>query len=245
MVNSSAKAIKNHSKSSPWRRHLLKVVLIVIAIVMLFVSCSVIRKWSTALSMSNYLRKKYNQEFVVEEPSLSAAGLGVEGTWGADAHPVSSKDTTFRIIKAENRNSFSDRYTAKIWSQRETARLNKVAQQNVSNSKWKVKVSAEIYLAEPLADTALPDNPKVEEIIRQDYGPAYNVNLSYFELQNTSYDDIVRDMERIANSVTNSGIKNVNYNYSITNIQGIIKKCKTTYDKPFDNSYDNIKNCLR
>ncbi len=164
---------------------------------------------------------------------------------GADAHPVSSKDTTFRIIKAENRNSFSDRYTAKIWSQRETARLNKVAQQNVSNSKWKVKVLAEIYLAEPLADTALPDNPKVEEIIRQDYGPAYNVNLSYFELQNTSYDDIVRDMERIANSVTNSGIKNVNYNYSITNRQGIIKKCKTTYDKPFDNSYDNIKNCLR
>ena len=58
--------------------------------------------------MSNYLRKKYNQEFVVEESSLSAAGLGVEGTWDADAHPVSSKDTTFRIIKAENRNSFSD-----------------------------------------------------------------------------------------------------------------------------------------
>ena len=79
MVNSSAKAIKNHSKSSPWRRHLLKVVLIVIAIVMLFVSCSVIRKWSTALSMSNYLRKKYNQEFVVGESSLSAAGLGVVG----------------------------------------------------------------------------------------------------------------------------------------------------------------------
>ena len=164
---------------------------------------------------------------------------------GADAHPVSSKDTTFRIIKVENRNSFSDQYTAKIWSQRETARLNKIAQQNVANSKWNVKVSVEIYLVEPLADTALPDNPKVEEIIRQDYGPAYNVNLSYFELQNTSYDDIVRDMERIANSITNNSIKNVNYNYSITNRQGIIKKCKTTYDKPFDNSYDNIKNCLR
>ena len=116
--------------------------------------------------MSNYLRKKYNQEFVVEEPSLSAAGLGVEGTWGVDAHPVSSKDTTFRIIKVENRNSFSDQYTAKIWSQRETARLNKIAQQNVANSKWNVKVSVEIYLVEPLADTALPDNPKVEEIIR-------------------------------------------------------------------------------
>mgnify|MGYP000893785352 FL=1 len=157
--------------------------------------------------MSNYLRKKYNQEFVVEEPSLSATGLGVEGTWGADAHPVSSKDTTFRIIKVENRNSFSDQYTAKIWSQRETARLNKIAQQNVANSKWKVKVSVEIYLVEPLADTALPDNPKVEEIIRQDYGPVYNVNLSYFELQNTSYDDIVRDMERIANSITNNCIK--------------------------------------
>lgn len=59
------------------------------------------------------------------------------------------------------------------------------------------------------------------------------------------YDDIVRDIERIANSITNNCIKNVNYNYSITNRQEIIKKCKTTYDKPFDNSYDNIKNCLK
>lgn len=245
MVNSSAKAIKNHSRSSLWRRHLLKVVLIVIAIVMLFVSCSVIRKWSTALSMSHYLRKKYNQEFVVGTPSLSSAGLGFAGTWGADAHPVNNKNLTFRIIKAEDRDSFSDQYTAKIWSQRETARLNKIAQQNASNSKWRANASVEIYLAEPLADTALPDNPKVEEIIKQDYGPAYNVNLSYFELQNTSYDDVVRDMERITSNVTNNGIKNVNYNYSVVNSKGVIKRCKTTYDKPFDHSYDNIKNCLR
>ena len=149
------------------------------------------------------------------------------------------------FIKAEDRDSFSDQYTAKIWSQRETTRLNKIAQQNASNSKWRVNASVEIYLAEPLADTALPDNPKVEEIIKQDYGPAYTVNLSYFELQNTSYDDVVRDMERITSNVTNNGIKNVNYNYSVTNSKGVIKRCKTTYDKPFDHSYNDIKDCLR
>ena len=195
--------------------------------------------------MSHYLRKKYNQEFVVGTPSLSSAGLGFAGTWGADAHPVNNKNLTFRIIKAEDRDSFSDQYTAKIWSQRETTRLNKIAQQNASNSKWRVNASVEIYLAEPLADTALPDNPKVEEIIKQDYGPAYTVNLSYFELQNTSYDDVVRDMERITSNVTNNGIKNVNYNYSVTNSKGVIKRCKTTYDKPFDHSYNDIKDCLR
>ena len=195
--------------------------------------------------MSHYLRKKYNQEFVVGTPSLSSAGLGFAGTWGADAHPVNNKNLTFRIIKAEDRDSFSDQYTAKIWSQRETTLLNKIAQQNASNSKWRVNASVEIYLAEPLADTALPDNPKVEEIIKQDYGPAYTVNLSYFELQNTSYDDVVRDMERITSNVTNNGIKNVNYNYSVTNSKGVIKRCKTTYDKPFDHSYNDIKDCLR
>ena len=245
MGNNSAKTIKKQSKPSLWKRRLLKVVLVVTALVVLFVACNVVKIWSTNLSMSHYLRKKYNQEFVVGTPSLSSAGLGFAGTWGADAHPVNNKNLTFRIIKAEDRDSFSDQYTAKIWSQRETTRLNKIAQQNASNSKWRVNASVEIYLAEPLADTALPDNPKVEEIIKQDYGPAYTVNLSYFELQNTSYDDVVRDMERIANSITNNCIKNVNYNYSITNRQEIIKKCKTTYDKPFDNSYNNIKGCLR
>ena len=45
---------------------------------------------------------------------------------------------------------------------------------------------------------------------------------------------VVRDMGRTTKSVTSNGIKNVNYNYSITNRQGIIKKCKTTYDKSFD-----------
>lgn len=245
MSNSSARAIEKQSKTSHQKRRLLKVVSIIVAIVMLFVAHNVVTEWSTALSMSDYLRKKYNQEFVVEKPRLSVAGLGIEGTWGADAHPVNNKNLTFRIIKAENRDSFSDQYTAKIWSQRETARLNKIAQQNASNSKWKVNASVEIYLAEPLSDTALPDNPKVEEIIKQESGPAYDVNLSYYELQNTSYDDVVRDMERITNSIMNEGIKNVNYNYSVTDRQGITKKCKVTYDKPFSYSYANIKNCLK
>ena len=203
------------------------------------------RPLSAQASMKRYLEDKYKERFEVGHPSVSGGGLGIEGTWGADAHPVNNKNLTFRIIKAENRDSFSDQYTAKIWSQRETARLNKIAQQNASNSKWRVNGSVEIYLAEPLADTALPDNPKVEEIIKQDYGPAYNVNLLYFELQNTSYDDVVRDMERITSNVTNNGIKNVNYNYSVANSKGVIKRCKTTYDKPFDHSYNNIKGCLR
>ena len=207
MGNNSAKTIKKQSKSSLWKKCPLKVVLVVTALVVLFVVCNVVKIWSTSLSMSHYLRKKYNQEFVVGTPSLSSAGLGFAGTWGADAHPVNNKNLTFRIIKAEDRDSFSDQYTAKIWSQRETARLNKIAQQNASNSKLRVNASVDIYLAEPLADTALPDNPKVEEIIKQDYEPAYNVNLSYFELQNTSYDDVVRDMERITSNVTNNGIK--------------------------------------
>ena len=202
------------------------------------------RPLAAQASMKRYLEDKYKEGFEVGYPSVSGGGLGIEGTWGADAHPVNNKNLTFRIIKAENRDSFSDQYTAKIWSQRETARLNKIAQQNASSSKWKVNASVEIYLAEPLSDTALPDNPKVEEIIKQESGPAYDVNLSYYELQNTSYDDVVRDMERITNSIMNEGIKKVNYKYSVTDNHGKTKKCETTYDRSFDYSYSNIKFCL-
>lgn len=84
----------------------------------------------------------------------------------------------------------------------------------------------------------------MEEIIKQESGPAYDVNLSYYELQNTSYDDVVRDMERITNSIMNEGIKNVNYKYSVTDNHGKTKKCETTYDRSFDYSYSNIKFCL-
>jgi hypothetical protein len=236
--NTNAK--RGASKRTMWI--IMAVVLIPAAIIFWNIAG---RPLSAQASMKRYLEDKYKERFEVGYPSVSGGGLGIEGAWGADAHPVNNKNLTFRIIKAENRDSFSDQYTAKIWSQRETARLNKIAQQNASSSKWKVNASVEIYLAEPLSDTALPDNPKVEEIIKQESGPAYDVNLSYYELQNISYDDVVRDMERITNSIMNEGVKNVNYNYSVTNRQGITKKCKVTYDKPFEHLHNNIKNCLK
>ena len=198
----------------------------------------------TREKMTTYLQKKYKKDFIVENPNMGVKPFGMSGTWVAYAYTDSNKNMTFEVTKSENKDHFTDQYTAKIWSQRETARLNKIAQQNASNSKWKVNASVEIYLAEPLSDTALPDNPKVEEIIKQESGPAYNVNLSYSDLHNTSHDDVVRDMERITSSIMNEGIKNVNYNYSVTDNHGKTKKCETTYDKPFEYSYSNIKFCL-
>lgn len=198
----------------------------------------------TREKMTTYLQKKYKKDFIVENPNMGVKSFGMSGTWVAYAYADSNKNMTFEVTKSENKDHFTDQYTAKIWSQRETARLNKIAQQNASSSKWKVNASVEIYLAEPLSDTALPDNPKVEEIIKQESGPAYDVNLSYYELQNTSYDDVVRDMERITNSIMNEGIKNVNYKYSVTDNHGKTKKCETTYDRSFDYSYSNIKFCL-
>lgn len=200
----------------------------------------------TKNKMAIYLHNKYNKDFEVGRPKLSGGGLDVLGTWEADAYPTDDKSMMFRIIKAENRDSFSDQYTAKIWSQRETARLNKIAQQNASSSKWKVNASVEIYLAEPLADTARPDNPKMESIIKQDHGLSYTVELSYKGLEiDTSVDDMVNDANRITSAIRDSNIHNLDINYSISTKHGKTKKCETTYDKPFNYSYDNIKNCLK
>ena len=237
--NTNAK--RGASKRTMWI--IMAVVLIPAAIIFWNIAG---RPLATQASMKGYLEDKYKERFEVGYPSVSGGGLGIEGTWGADAHPVNNKNLTFRIIKAENRDSFSDQYTAKIWSQRETARLNKIAQQNASNSKWKVNASVEIYLAEPLADTARPDNPKMENIIKQDHGLSYTVELSYKGLESdTSVDDMVNDANRITSVIRDSNIHNLDINYSISTKHGKTKKCETTYDKPFDYSYDNIKNCLK
>lgn len=196
-------------------------------------------------SMKGYLEDKYKERFEVGYPSVSGGGLGIEGTWGADARPVNNKNLTFRIIKAENRDSFSDQYTAKIWSQRETARLNKIAQQNASNSKWKVNASVEIYLAEPLADTARPDNPKMENIIKQDHGLSYTVTLSYGNVDTSSFDNVVSDSKRITDFIRkDKEVKNLNVDYLVKTTTGSIKKCSGRYYKSFDYSYDSIKTCL-
>lgn len=203
------------------------------------------RPLATQADMKRYLEDKYKEKFEVERPNLSGGGLGVEGTWGADAYPIDNKDLKFRIIKAENRDSFSDQYTAKVWSQRETTRLNKIAQQNASNSKWKVKASVEIYLAEPLADTARPDNPKVEEIIKRDHGLSYTVTLSYENVDASSFDDVVSDSKRITDFIQkNKEVKNLNVDYLVKTTTGSTKKCSGRYYKSFDYSYDSIKTCL-
>lgn len=107
-------------------------------------------------------------------------------------------------------------------------------------------MSVDIYLAEPLADTARPDHPKMEDIIKQDHGLSYTVGLFYEELESdTSIDDVVNDANRITSVIRASNIHNLDINYSISTKHGKTKKCETTYDKPFDYSYDNIKSCLR
>lgn len=199
----------------------------------------------TKNKMTIYLHNKYNKYFEVSRPKLSGGGLDVLGTWEADAYPTDDKSMMFRIIKAENRDNFSDQYTAKIWSQRETARLNKIAQQNASNSKWKVNASVEIYLAEPLADTARPDNPKMENIIKQDHGLSYTVTLSYGNVDASSFDNVVSDSKRITDFIRkDKEVKNLNVDYLVKTTTGSIKKCSGRYYKSFDYSYDSIKTCL-
>lgn len=193
-------------------------------------------------SMKEYLQNKYGKAFEVERPTLSNGGLGVSGTWGAEAYPVGSTENRFSVMKSENRGSFADQHTALIWSQRETRRINELFQN--SAKEWKVNASVDIYLDQPLSETALPESPMLEDIIKEESGPSYTVNLHYSEIKPDSIDLIVADMERVTNHIKTEGIRNVNYNYSVVVKNGSENTCSVGYNKQFDYSHTGIKNCL-
>ena len=222
---------------------MIGVILVAIAVIVgLFYASWLIKVNNAQGSMKEYLQDKYGKEFKVDRPTLNNGGFGVSGAWSAYAYPDDNKEDGFRVMKSENGDDFADQYTALIWSQRETRRISNVVQNNTAE--WKAGVSVSIYLDQPLSEIAVPENPKVEDIIKEESGPSYTVNLHYSEIKPDSIDLIVSDMERITNHIKNEGIRNVNYNYSVVMKNGSESRCSATYNKQFDYSAAGIKNCL-
>lgn len=239
---------KNKSTSGSQKKVNLVVTIAATVIILIIACCIGLHLKSEAVisgtrdSMATYLKNKYGKDFEVGRPKLSGSGLGISGTWSADAYPADNKEDRFSVIKSETRENFADQYTALIWSKRETERINNVVQNNTKE--WKTSASVSIYLDQPLSETALPENPKVEDIIKEESGPAYTVNLHYSEINPDSIDLIVADMERITNHIKSEGVRNVNYNYSVVMKNGSENICSVGYNKQFDYSYVGIKNCL-
>ena len=193
--------------------------------------------------MSNYLKNKYNRDFKVDRPKLGSKGIGFSGTWSADAHPNDDDSMKFKIIRSEGKSSFADQYTALVWSKSEESRIKKMIEKK--DSRLKLDVRVKIYLAEPLSDKATPDSTKREEVIKQDHGMSYTLDLKHSNVDESDKENAIRNAEIIVKHLRDiDGVRNLDINYSIVGKDSSTSKCSMIYDKLYDYSYEGISKCL-
>ncbi len=79
---------------------------------------------ATRENMTQYLKNKYNEDFVVEKPEYKHGGLGVNGIWMSQAHPANNSQLNFDIsCSSTDTSDCSDQYVAALWSIQATEEL--------------------------------------------------------------------------------------------------------------------------
>lgn len=72
---------------------------------------------SESARFTKYLNEKYGQEFVVENVTVVGEGLGVQGTWKADAYPKSDSSLRFDIRRDQSTGDISvDTFLTVLWT---------------------------------------------------------------------------------------------------------------------------------
>lgn len=118
----------NQKKSQPQTRkafllELLKMIgVILVAIVVivgLFYAGWFIKVNIAQSSMREYLQKKYNQEFVVENYRVEGSGFGVEGDPTADAYPKNNPALRFQVWDSSDSSGhhyYTSNFLESLWS---------------------------------------------------------------------------------------------------------------------------------
>lgn len=93
------------------------------------------------VGMSNYLKSKYNEDFLVKDIQY-AGGLGVDGMWQATASPVANQSLEFRVVNYEKSKQFGDQYAGAIWEREEYRKVEQYVDSlkdpNISNFRVKM-----------------------------------------------------------------------------------------------------------
>lgn len=67
---------------------------------------------------TKYLNEKYGQEFMVENVRVEGVGLGVEGSWRADAYPKSNSSLKFEIGRDQTTGDINfDSFLQTLWTE--------------------------------------------------------------------------------------------------------------------------------
>ena len=130
-----AQKLQKSSDREEFKRIILRGVLYVVVIPVVVIAVivggiylkSAIEASNAQASMKEYLQKKYNREFVVENYRVEGAGLAVEGDPRADAHPKDDRSLKFIVADVGSRqvgsHSYWDSYPEQVWKREASEEL--------------------------------------------------------------------------------------------------------------------------
>lgn len=125
---------------------ILKWSMLVVCVVAMFIALwfMIEEKSIERVDMANYLKSKYQQDFVVGKPERRGSGLGVEGYSEYTVYPKGNRNLVFIAVSSSS--SKSDDYPGVTWSSQEYERLKPVMGKLLSNATYSIKIRSAFSL---------------------------------------------------------------------------------------------------
>lgn len=134
------------SFSEKVRRHknilIIGSVLVVVAVVVFNVAGGL--RLGENIAFEQYLNKKYGQNFVAENVRVEGAGLGVKGSWMADAYPRSNPSLKFEIGRSQTTGNINvDSFLQVLWTEQGSSKVEAfLAEQLPRNDGYRLQIMA-------------------------------------------------------------------------------------------------------
>ncbi len=199
-------------------------------------------------NMETYLEDKYNKDFVVGEPKLTGAGIGITGSWRAGAYPKDDKNLAFEVGKVEEEQRFFDDYTSYVWHREELPKVEGFLSTIYEEERLK-RVSLHVGINTgqepgPISGTI----PSIDTAIR-DYNDRFyyqlGVSLNVKSLSTEVKSDIRNQFTEILGFINARGVKDPSFGIGVgVEDEGMTYSCSTSDISDNVSLEKMLDNCL-
>lgn len=118
--------------------------------------------------MAAYLKEKYGQEFVVKEVRVTGAGLGVQGSWRADAYPKSDPSVKFEIRRSQTTNEIDyETFLQTKWTKEGSIEVEDFISKNLpDNEGYYLEITPGNSPGNTLYDLVQGSTPSLSEVLK-------------------------------------------------------------------------------
>lgn len=162
-------------------------------------------------SMETYLEDKYSKDFIVGKPKLTGSGLGVTGSWRAEAHPADDKSLVFRVGRDQvDESRFFDTHTGVVWEHEERPRVETILKELYGTQVPVFSLSTNISMKRNEPNPIRGTVPDIDSTI-QKYSDSFyyglTVKFTAAPLSESDRLDYQEKFKRVAEYVENRGAK--------------------------------------